>query len=126
MSISYTNTFRFTIVDVFTSGFRSDTTFRKGTGRERVRRTADCVTGAKQDLDRELAANVEKALGVVMTALLWVFFMLYYPPEQKTIPGLRERVQRLYERLGFEELVPGITLYGRATTPTISPAGTDD
>jgi sodium-dependent dicarboxylate transporter 2/3/5 len=39
-------------------------------------------------------------VGVVMTALLWVYFMLYYPPEQKTIPGLRERVQRLYERLG--------------------------
>jgi sodium-dependent dicarboxylate transporter 2/3/5 len=39
-------------------------------------------------------------VGVVMTVLLWVYFMLYYPPEQKTIPGLRERVQRLYERLG--------------------------
>jgi len=39
-------------------------------------------------------------VGVVMTILLWIYFMLYYPPEQKTIPGLRERVQRLYERLG--------------------------
>jgi sodium-dependent dicarboxylate transporter 2/3/5 len=39
-------------------------------------------------------------VGVVMTAVIWAFFMLYYPPEQKTIPGLRERVQRLYDRLG--------------------------
>ncbi len=39
-------------------------------------------------------------VGVVMTILLWIYFMLYYPPEQKTIPGMRERVQRLYDRLG--------------------------
>ena len=39
-------------------------------------------------------------VGLVMTVLLWVYFMLYYPPEKKTIPGLRERVQSLYERLG--------------------------
>ncbi|NIM52688.1 MAG: DASS family sodium-coupled anion symporter [Gemmatimonadales bacterium] len=39
-------------------------------------------------------------VGALMTILLWAFFMLYYPPEQKTIPGLRERVQRLYARLG--------------------------
>ncbi len=39
-------------------------------------------------------------VGVLMTFLLWVFFMLYYPPEKKTIPGLRERVERLYASLG--------------------------
>lgn len=39
-------------------------------------------------------------VGVVMTILLWIYFMLYYPPEEETIPGLRERVQRLYARLG--------------------------
>jgi sodium-dependent dicarboxylate transporter 2/3/5 len=39
-------------------------------------------------------------VGVVMTVVLWVYFMLYYPPERKTIPGLRERVQSLYARLG--------------------------
>ncbi len=39
-------------------------------------------------------------VGVLMTALLWVFFMLYYPPEKKTIPGLRDRVERLYSSLG--------------------------
>jgi len=39
-------------------------------------------------------------LGVVMTLLLWGYFMLYYPPEKKTIPGLRGRVTKLYEGLG--------------------------
>jgi sodium-dependent dicarboxylate transporter 2/3/5 len=39
-------------------------------------------------------------VGVLMTVLLWVFFMVYYRPEKKTIPGLRERVQRLYASLG--------------------------
>jgi sodium-dependent dicarboxylate transporter 2/3/5 len=39
-------------------------------------------------------------VGVLMTFLLWGFFMLWYPPEKKTIPGLRERVGRLYETLG--------------------------
>jgi sodium-dependent dicarboxylate transporter 2/3/5 len=39
-------------------------------------------------------------VGVVMTILLWVFFLFYYPPEKKTIPGLRQRVERLYESLG--------------------------
>ncbi|MDJ0763855.1 MAG: SLC13 family permease [Myxococcota bacterium] len=39
-------------------------------------------------------------VGVVMTFLLWVFFMVYCRPEQKTIPGLKDRVQVLYKRLG--------------------------
>jgi sodium-dependent dicarboxylate transporter 2/3/5 len=39
-------------------------------------------------------------VGALMTVLLWVFFMLYSPPEQKTIPGLRQRVERLYAGLG--------------------------
>jgi sodium-dependent dicarboxylate transporter 2/3/5 len=39
-------------------------------------------------------------VGVLMTMLLWGFFLLYYPPEQKTIPGLQARVRRLYASLG--------------------------
>ena len=30
-------------------------------------------------------------IGVLMTFLLWGFFMVFYKPEKKTIPGLRER-----------------------------------
>jgi sodium-dependent dicarboxylate transporter 2/3/5 len=39
-------------------------------------------------------------VGVLMTFLLWIYFLIYYPPEKKTIPGLRDRVNRLYESLG--------------------------
>ena len=39
-------------------------------------------------------------IGGLMVVLLWVFFMLWFPPERKTIPGLRDRVNRLYATLG--------------------------
>jgi len=39
-------------------------------------------------------------VGWVMVFLLWVFFMLFYRPEQKSIPGLRERVKALNIKLG--------------------------
>jgi len=39
-------------------------------------------------------------IGVVMTFLLWGYFMVYYKPERKTIPGLRERVKKLAKTLG--------------------------
>jgi sodium-dependent dicarboxylate transporter 2/3/5 len=39
-------------------------------------------------------------VGVAMTFLLWVFFMVFFKPERKTIPGLRERVLDLNKQLG--------------------------
>jgi sodium-dependent dicarboxylate transporter 2/3/5 len=39
-------------------------------------------------------------VGWVMTFLLWGFCMLVFPPEHKTIPGLRERARQLHSRLG--------------------------
>jgi sodium-dependent dicarboxylate transporter 2/3/5 len=39
-------------------------------------------------------------LGILMTFLLWGFLMIYYRPEQKTIPGLRKRVEALNRGLG--------------------------
>jgi sodium-dependent dicarboxylate transporter 2/3/5 len=39
-------------------------------------------------------------VGIVMTILLWAFFMVWYKPEQKTIPGLKEEAKRLYTKLG--------------------------
>ncbi len=39
-------------------------------------------------------------VGIVMTFLLWLFFMVFYRPEQKTIPGLKERVTTLNNNLG--------------------------
>jgi len=39
-------------------------------------------------------------LGWAMVIILWLFLMAVFPPERKTIPGLRERAQALYARLG--------------------------
>jgi sodium-dependent dicarboxylate transporter 2/3/5 len=39
-------------------------------------------------------------VGLTMVLLLWGFFMVWYKPERKTIPGLRERSTRLYAELG--------------------------
>ncbi len=39
-------------------------------------------------------------VGVLMTFVLWGYFMVYYKPEQKTIPGLREKAVKLYAEQG--------------------------
>ncbi len=39
-------------------------------------------------------------VGIVMTFVLWAYFMVYYKPEKKTIPGLKERVKTLASKLG--------------------------
>lgn len=39
-------------------------------------------------------------VGISMTLLLWVFFMIFFKPERKTIPGLRERATDLNKQLG--------------------------
>ncbi len=39
-------------------------------------------------------------VGILMTGLLWLYFMVVYKPEQKTIPGLRKRVRQLAANLG--------------------------
>jgi len=39
-------------------------------------------------------------VGWVMALLLWVYCMVFFRPEHKTIPGLRERARHLHSRLG--------------------------
>jgi sodium-dependent dicarboxylate transporter 2/3/5 len=39
-------------------------------------------------------------VGWLMVFLLWVFFMIFFKPEKKAIPGLRERAIHLNENLG--------------------------
>jgi len=39
-------------------------------------------------------------IGWLMTILLWFFFMIFFKPEKKVIPGLREKAIRLNEGLG--------------------------
>jgi sodium-dependent dicarboxylate transporter 2/3/5 len=58
-------------------------------------------------------------VGALMVVLLWVFFMLWYPPEKKTIPGLRDRVNRLYATLGpvsRSEIVALVLVLGTVAT----------
>ena len=49
-------------------------------------------------------------VGVVMTFILWGFFMVVYKPEKKTIPGLRERVKPMAQDLGPMSVTEGLTL----------------
>ena len=39
-------------------------------------------------------------LGCTMAILLWVYCMIVFKPEKRTIPGLRNRARLLYKRLG--------------------------
>jgi sodium-dependent dicarboxylate transporter 2/3/5 len=72
-------------------------------------------------------------VGMVMTLSLWVFFMIYCRPERKTIPGLRQRAQRLHASLGpitgreilaIVIVLSTITLLGlRSFVPALQPLG---
>ncbi|RJP93624.1 MAG: SLC13/DASS family transporter [Desulfobacteraceae bacterium] len=53
-------------------------------------------------------------VGVLMIALLWVFFMIVLKPEKKTIPGLREKAKKLSEGLGpltRNEIVASVIIF---------------
>jgi len=39
-------------------------------------------------------------IGWIMTFILWGFFMVFFKPEQKTIPGLREKARKLNAGMG--------------------------
>ena len=39
-------------------------------------------------------------VGWIMVFLLWAFFLIFFKPEKKVIPGLKERAIRLYAELG--------------------------
>jgi len=39
-------------------------------------------------------------VGWSMILLIWLFMMIFFKPEKKTIPGLRERAKSLYSKLG--------------------------
>ncbi|MEW5796683.1 MAG: SLC13 family permease [Candidatus Zixiibacteriota bacterium] len=53
-------------------------------------------------------------LGWIMVAALWLFFMIFFRPEQKTIAGLSGRMNSLYAKLGP---------FSRAETVTITIVG---
>ncbi|MCF8067514.1 MAG: SLC13 family permease [Desulfobacterales bacterium] len=54
-------------------------------------------------------------IGWLMTFLLWGFFMIYYKPEKKVIPGLREKARQLYSEMGGitkKEILASVIVFG--------------
>ncbi|MEN8199241.1 MAG: SLC13 family permease [Thermodesulfobacteriota bacterium] len=50
-------------------------------------------------------------IGWIMTIILWFFFLVFFKPEKKVIPGLQEKVTRLNEQLGpwtRDEILAGV------------------
>ena len=61
-------------------------------------------------------------VGILMVALLWLFFLIFLKPEKKVIPGLRERVTELSENLGpitRKEIVALIIIFGAITVMSL-------
>jgi sodium-dependent dicarboxylate transporter 2/3/5 len=61
-------------------------------------------------------------IGWLMTVLLWFFFMFFFKPEKKTIPGLRERAKQLYSELGpltRSEIVASIIVFACILTMSL-------
>ncbi|HID96858.1 MAG TPA: SLC13/DASS family transporter [Thermodesulfobacteriaceae bacterium] len=58
-------------------------------------------------------------IGVIMTIVLWVFFMAFFRPEKKIIAGLREKSSRLSEDLGritVKEILAALIVLGAVVT----------
>jgi sodium-dependent dicarboxylate transporter 2/3/5 len=49
-------------------------------------------------------------VGVIMTFLLWIFFMIFFKPERKTIPGLNKQAKNLSAKLGPMSRTEKLTL----------------
>jgi solute carrier family 13 (sodium-dependent dicarboxylate transporter), member 2/3/5 len=50
-----------------------------------------------------------------MTLLLWGFFMVFFKPERKNIPGLREKARQLYSYMGsitYQEIMAAVIVLG--------------
>ncbi len=53
-------------------------------------------------------------IGWAMTFILWGFFMVFFKPEQKTIPGLREKAKKLSKEMGGitkDEILASIIIF---------------
>jgi sodium-dependent dicarboxylate transporter 2/3/5 len=54
-------------------------------------------------------------IGWIMTFLLWGFFIIFFKPEQKSIPGLREKAKKLSTAMGGmtkNEIIALIIIFG--------------
>ena len=70
-------------------------------------------------------------IGALMTFFLWLYFVILFKPEKKTVPGLRERARSLYADLGAmtgKEKLTLVIVFAAVTTlclrsfiPTLQP-----
>jgi sodium-dependent dicarboxylate transporter 2/3/5 len=61
-------------------------------------------------------------VGVIMTMLLWCFFMVFFKPEKKRIPGLREKARELNNNLGRitrNEVLAAVIVVGMITVMSL-------
>ena len=61
-------------------------------------------------------------VGWLMTFLLWGFFMIFFKPEKKVIPGLREKAKKLDAELGpvsRREIVAALIVFGSILTMSL-------
>ena len=63
-------------------------------------------------------------IGWIMTFALWGFFMFFFKPEQKTIPGLREKAKKLSKAMGpitKNEIIAASIIFGCIFLMSIRP-----
>lgn len=61
-------------------------------------------------------------IGWIMTFLLWGFFMVFFKPEKKVIPGLRDKAKQLYAEMGpitKKEIIAIIIVFGCILTMSL-------
>ncbi|MBW1899507.1 MAG: SLC13/DASS family transporter [Deltaproteobacteria bacterium] len=58
------------------------------------------ASGANLDISFFTLTKFMFPIGWLMTFLLWGFFMIFFKPEKKTIPGLREKATKLNSKMG--------------------------
>jgi sodium-dependent dicarboxylate transporter 2/3/5 len=71
--------------------------------------------GLHQDISFFRLTYYMAPIGWLMTFLLWGYFMIFFKPEKKVIPGLREKARQLNKELGpltRNEIVAAVIVFG--------------
>lgn len=71
--------------------------------------------GLHQDISFFKLTYYMAPIGWLMTFLLWGYFMVFFKPEKKVIPGLREKARQLNEELGpltRDEILAAVIVLG--------------
>ncbi len=87
--------------------------------------------GLHQDISFFRLTYYMAPIGWLMTFLLWGYFMIFFKPEKKVIPGLREKARQLNEeqgRITSKEILAAVIVFGsilvmslRSFVPALKP-----